>query len=379
MKMYIKPLSKSEVATYLDIPDLTEKGQGHAVRLLYERVRRAITETHLESKIVIHRGSHIVTIQDNYENLLIPADNISRSSTYTHYVDDSHVLRTHASAAIPEAIRRLALREVDWDDAIILVPGLVYRRDVADKKHVGQIHMLDIWRIVRSSTRPAITNTVLLDAVETIASTAAPGWKLRIEKSPHPYTNNGIEVNAVHPADGRDIEILECGLINPEVLQKSGLDPDRYSGWALGMGLDRLVMTLKDIPDVRYIRSNNPKISDQMNDLEPYKEVSNQPAITRDMSYSVPAYYVEEDISQAIMGAMGEYIDALEEVEILTETIYGNLPPKVRSKLGIKKGQKNVLVRVTLRHLEKSLTKAEANQIYNIVYAKINHGDSGYL
>lgn len=145
------------------------------------------------------------------------------------------------------------------------------------------------------------------------------------------------------------------------------------------MGLDRLVMTLKDIPDVRYIRSNNPKISDQMNDLEPYKEVSNQPAITRDMSYSVPAYYVEEDISQAIMGAMGEYIDALEEVEILTETIYGNLPPKVRSKLGIKKGQKNVLVRVTLRHLEKSLTKAEANQIYNIVYAKINHGDSGYL
>ena len=60
-------------------------------------------------------------------------------------------------------------------------------------------------------------------------------------------------------------------------------------GWALGMGLDRIVMTLKDIPDIRYLRSTNPKIAQQIQDLAKYQEVSNQPAIQRDMSYSAPA------------------------------------------------------------------------------------------
>ena len=379
MNKSIQPLTEREISRYLSITDLTTPKQEHAIRLLYEKMKQSIQGSHPDSEIMVHRGKPIVSIEDNYENLLIPADNISRSSTYTHYVNETSVLRTHASAVIPEALRSLAARTDSWNDVVILVPGLVYRRDVADKKHVGQIHMLDVWRVVRNTERPTITNDTLLDTVKSITQTAAPSWNLRIETSPHPYTNDGIEVNAVHPSDGRDIEILECGLIKDEVLRKSSLDPAVYSGWALGMGLDRLVMTLKALPDVRYLRSNNPKISAQMKHLLPYKEVSKQPRICRDMSYSVPVHYVDEDISQAIMEAMNDDIDALEEVDVLAEAIYDNLPAKVRSKLGIRKGQKNVLVRVTLRHLERSLTKAEANQIYNMVYAKINHGDSGYL
>jgi phenylalanyl-tRNA synthetase alpha chain len=237
--------------------------------------------------------------------------------------------------------------------------------------------MLEMWRIVRNSSRKEIVKDDLLDVVKGAAETAAPGWKLRIIDSPHPYTRGGIEVNAVK--DDRDIEILECGLIKDQILANSGLDPAEYSGWALGMGLDRLVMTLKNIPDVRYLRSKNPKIAEQMLNLEPYREISNQPAIKRDLSYSVPSSYVEEDISADIRTALGDKVDTLESVETLSETQYAELPEIAKKRLGCDNLQKNVLVRITLRHLERSITNDEANQIYESVYTQINKGSGGYL
>lgn len=376
MKMYIKPISKEALNNYLAIPDLTESSKPHAIRMVYEKIENYMRSTHPQSDVQVHRKSPIVTVEDNYDNLLIVKDSISRSSTYTHYVDETHILRTHTSAHLPGILRELSIRD-DWADVTILLPGLAYRRDVSDKKHVSEVHMLEMWRVVKNSARKPIIKDDLLTVVKGVAATAAPGWKLRIENSPHPYTNQGIEVNAVN--GDRDIEILECGLIKDAILANAGLDPKTHSGWALGMGLDRLVMTLKDIPDIRYLRSNNPRIAEQMTNLEPYVEVSNQPAIKRDMSYSVPATYVEEDISSDIRDALKDKVDTLEEVEILNETPYDSLPPIVRERLGCQPSQKNVLVRVTLRHLERSITNEEANEIYEQVYGHINKGVGGYL
>lgn len=376
MKMYIKPISAEAKKKYLSIEDLTQSKEPHVIKIVYEKIKQKIEETHSDSEVEVYRENPVVTIEDNYDNLLIAKDNISRSSTYTHYIDEKHILRTHTSANIPGILRNLAKQD-DWQDVVILLPGLAYRRDVSDKKHVGEVHMLEMWRIVKNTKRHTITKGGLLEVVHNVASVAAPGWRLRIEDSPHPYTNQGIEVNAVK--GDRDIEILECGLIKEKILQNAGLDPEEYSGWALGMGLDRLVMTLKDVPDVRYLRSSNSRIAEQMKDLQPYQEVSNQPAIKRDMSYSVPKEYVEEDISSDIRDALAENVDSLEEVEILSETSYRDLPEVARQKLGILEGQKNMLVRVTLRHLEKTLTNEEANKMYKRIYPLINKGKGGYL
>ncbi len=376
MKMYIEPISKEALKDYLAITDLTQSTKPHAIKMVYEKIEQYMRTTHPKSDVRVYRKNPIVKVEDNYDNLLISKDNISRSSTYTHYVDQSHILRTHTSAHLPKILRELAGRS-DWDDVVILLPGLAYRRDVSDKKHVSEVHMLEMWRIVRNSARKVIIKDDLLNIVKGVAATAAPGWKLRIENSPHPYTDGGIEVNAVE--GGRDIEILECGLIKKQILINAGLDPEIYSGWALGMGLDRLVMTLKDIPDVRYLRSTNPKIAEQMAHLEPYQEVSRQPAIRRDLSYSVPNQYVEEDISADIRDALGANVDTLEEVEIISETAYEQLSEKIRERLGIISNQKNVLVRITLRHLERTITNDEANKLYERVYEKINYGTGGYI
>ncbi|HEY5695451.1 MAG TPA: hypothetical protein VIQ80_01300 [Candidatus Saccharimonadales bacterium] len=375
MKMYIQPISQQELKRYLATVDLTQAPTPHAIKLVYEQIAAAMRAAHPQSDVQSHRKDPIVTVEDNYDNLLIAKDNISRSSTYTHYIDATHILRTHTSAHLPGILRELSKRN-DWQDVVILLPGLAYRRDVSDKKHVSKVHMLEMWRVVKNAARTLVTTDDLLAVVKTVAATAAPGWKLRIIDSPHPYTKGGIEVNAVK--DGKDIEILECGLINDEILTRAGLDPALYSGWALGMGLDRLVMTRKGIPDIRYLRSQNPRIAEQMTNLEPYREVSNQPAIVRDMSYCVPQTYVEEDISDDIRQALGSMIDALESVEVLSETPYSDLPASVRERLGCGPSQKNVLVCITLRYLERSLTNDEANHMYTQIYAKINKGSGGY-
>lgn len=376
MKMYIQPIDKDALNAYLAIPDLTESPKPHALRMVYEKIEAYMRLTHPQSDVQVHRKSPVVTVEDNYDNLLIAKNNMSRSSTYTRYVDEAHVLRTHTSAHLPDILRELSIRD-GWEDVVILLPGLAYRRDVSDKKHVSEVHMLEMWRIVKNAARKPIIKSDLLTVVKGVAATAAPGWKLRIEDSPHPYTNEGIEVNAVN--GDRDIEILECGLVKEAILHNAGLDPEKHSGWALGMGLDRLVMTLKDIPDVRYLRSSNPRIAEQMINLAPYIEVSNQPAIRRDMSYCVPLEYVEEDISSDIREALKDKVDTLEEVEILSETPYDSLPPIARERLGCQPDQKNILVRVTLRHLERSITNEEANEIYEQVYGQINKGAAGYL
>jgi phenylalanyl-tRNA synthetase alpha chain len=376
MKMYVQPLDKETLERYLAVADLTQAGYPHAIKLLYEKIAEHVRNTHQDSEVVVVRQKPIVKVEDNYDNLLIRKDNISRSSTYTHYVDKERILRTHTSAHIPAILKDLATR-TDWKDIVILLPGLAYRRDVTDKKHLGILHQLDMWRVVRNKDLKVIEKSDLLNVIKGVAQVAAPGWKLRIVDNPHPYTKEGIEVNAVK--GDSDIEILEAGLINDEILRRAGLDPQLYSGWASGMGLDRLVMTLKGIPDIRYLRSTNPAIAKQMTNLETYHEVSHQPAIKRDMSYSVPKEYVEEDINEDIRQALGNSENILESVEVLSETAYKDLPPHIRQRLGINSKQKNVLVRITLRHLERSLTNQEANHIYNEVYDKINYGTGGYL
>lgn len=374
--MYVEPIGDKALKTYLAIPDLTQSDKPHAIKMIYQKITDYMRASHPTSDVRVYRKDPIVTVTDNYDNLLIAKDNISRSSTYTHYVDKTHILRTHTSAHLPSILRELATQD-DWEDVVILLPGLAYRRDVSDKKHVSEVHMLEMWRVVKNAKRGIVTKKDLLSVVRGVAATAAPGWELRIANSPHPYTNGGIEINAVK--GDRDIEIGECGLIKEAILQNAGLDPNKHSGWAMGIGLDRLVMTLKDIPDVRYLRSNNPKIAAQMIDLAPYHEVSNQPAITRDLSYSVPQNYVEEDISDDIRKALGDKLDTLESVELVSQTTYDNLPQKVRERLGCQSGQKNVLVRIVLRHLEHSITNNEANDIYASIYTTINKGTGGYL
>jgi len=314
----------------------------------------------------IIRQPPVVPLSDNYDRLFYEPEAIARSTRYAHYVDDTHVLRTHTTAAIPAALAATG------SDRLIVCPGLVYRRDVVDRLHVGEPHQLDIW-IVRVAR---LRRTHLLEMIASVADTVLPGRRYRCNETFHPYTVNGLEVE-VQVGD-RWVEVLECGEVHPWLLNESHLPSQQWSGLAMGIGLDRLVMLIKRIDDIRLLRSSDPRVARQMLNLDPYQPVSNQPATSRDMSICV----VDPDmelLGDRIRVALGERGRWVEHVELLKASDYASVPDPARRRLGMSPGQQNLLIRVTLRSLDSSISKQQANQIYDLVYAKLHEGTAGYV
>jgi phenylalanyl-tRNA synthetase alpha chain len=118
---------------------LTDPNQGrHAINILVTNLILAIERwSALQADIV--RRPPVVPIADNYDRLFYEPDAIARSARYSHYIDDRQMLRTHTTAAIPEQLAATV------SDRLIVCPGLVYRRDVVDRLHVGEPHQIDIW------------------------------------------------------------------------------------------------------------------------------------------------------------------------------------------------------------------------------------------
>jgi phenylalanyl-tRNA synthetase alpha chain len=305
-----------------------------------------------------------VPVADNYDRLGYPAGAITREARYTRYLDAGHMLRSHSSAMIPPALRRLARQP--GGDVLLACPGMVYRRDAIDWQHTGTPHQLDLWRI----TRRAVRSTDLDQMIAILLGALAPGRPHRQQPRTHPYTLGGRQVDVYH--DGRWVEVGECGLAHPGVLAAAGL-PGR-GGLALGMGLDRLVMLVKHIPDIRLLRSGDPRITGQMLDLARYQPVSVMPAITRDLSVAVPEGEDEETLGDRVRDALGADTSCVEEVRVLSATAYRQLLAPAVSRLGARPGQKNLLVRVVLRDLDKTLTNQTANALRDRIYRALHQG-----
>ena len=111
-----------------------------------------------------------------------------------------------------------------------------------------------------------------------------------------------------------------------------------------------------------------------MRDLGLYRPVSNRPAIARDLSIAVDDTDAAEELGDRVRAALGDRADAVEAVEILSETPGAELPTVARERLGLRPGQKNVLVRVVLRHPDRTLTRDEANTLRDDVYDALHRG-----
>ena len=234
---------------------------------------------------------------------------------------------------------------------------------------------MDIWRIKKGE--PRLQRPALIDLIETVVEVVAPGTKYRANEVTHPYTINGLEVEIL--VAGEWLELLECGEVHPRLLSDCGLRPEEYSGLAMGIGLDRAVMLIKGIDDIRILRSEDSRIKRQMVDLNPYIPVSKYPPIRQDMSIAVSADTTEEDICETIRDTLGDDANIVEKVKIISSTAYDKLPPHVIKRLGIKPNQKNLLVRVILRSYERSLCHEEANEIRDRLYKALHEGEKGYV
>ncbi|MFG1645088.1 hypothetical protein ACGFMK_32800 [Amycolatopsis sp. NPDC049252] len=355
-------LTPAQLTRDLAVRDLTDPAAGpHAVQLVVERAVAALAG---RWSCAVRRwpGERIVTAADNYDNLGYDPADVTRDARYTRYVDADRMLRSHSSAMIPAALRALATSPAD--DVLLVCPGVVYRRDSIDRLHSGTPHQLDLWRITRRPMGRA--------DLEELAGALLPGRRWRRADRRHSYTVDGAELDVEH--DGAWVEVAECGLAHPAVLARAGLR-EGWSGLALGLGLDRMLMLLKGIPDIRLLRSTEPAVAHQMLDLEPYRPVSAMPSVRRDLSIAVAADDLAEDLGDRVRDALGAGADVVETVEIRQETPCADLPPQALARLGASADQKNLLVRLVLRPTGTTLSDHEANLLRDRVYAALHRGN----
>jgi len=348
----------------LGMRDLSEPAEGpHAIQILISQAVERLCDA-WKCEVRWCRGPRVVPVADNYDRLGYPAEAITRETRYTRYVDAQTMLRSHSSAMIPPALRRLARQP--GDDVLLSCPGIVYRRDAIDWQHTGTPHQLDLWRI----TRQAMRSTDMDQMIAVLLGALVPGLPHRQQPRTHPYTLDGRQVDVYH--GGRWVEVGECGLAHPSVLAAAGL-PGR-SGLAAGIGLDRLLMLVKHIPDIRLLRSGDPRITRQMRDLARYQQVSLMPPITRDLSVAVWQDDDEETLGDRVRDTLGADTSCVEEIRVLSATAYPQLPAPAIGRLGAKPGQKNLLVRVVLRDLDQTLTNQTANAVRDRIYRALHQG-----
>ncbi|NDL58721.1 hypothetical protein [Phytoactinopolyspora mesophila] len=371
-----RPLPLAALLDALSVRDLTDPRQGaHALQILIDDASAAM-RTLWDAELHIERSRPIVTLEDNYDRLGYAADAVSRDVRYTRYVSETTMLRSHTSAGIPPALRRLAAaarrpaREHGPEAAPILLvlPGICHRRDTIDRIHTGTPHQMDIWLLRRCGRR--LDHDDLHEMVSALVSTMLPGVHWRWTAAEHPYTTGGRQVDAIQ--HGEAVEIAECGLAAPHVLAGAGLDPAEWDGLALGMGLDRMLMLRKGIPDIRLLRSADPRVSAQMTDLEPYRPVSDLPPAVRDISIAVDSDTDVEILGDRIREDLGNDAELVEDINVVSATNYDDLPQSARDRLGIRPGQVNFLVRITIRPTDRTLTSDEANTLRDRIHAALH-------
>ena len=362
-------LSHDAYLRAVTLRDLADPAQGpHAMQQLVGRIHEALC-TRWGCELHVYRAHPAVPVEHNYDRLHYPPGGAARDARYTRYVSETTVLRTQTSAMIPPLLAQVAAHPPA--DVLLACPGLVYRRDEIDRLHTGEPHQMDLWRIVRG--RVGIPE--LREMVAAVMEAVVPGREYRCNPAEHPYTTDGVEIE-VRAGDGTWVEAGECGLALPAILGEAGLDTSRYSGLAMGLGLDRLLMLAKGMDDIRVLRSADPRIAGQMLDLRPYRPVSSQPAVRRDLSIAVESSRTPEELGDRVRQALGERVESLESVQVLSETPYERLPAQARERIGIAPGQKNVLVRIVIRDLVRTLTSAEANALRDAVYASLHEGSA---
>ena len=188
----------------------------------------------------------------NFQKLLISKDHPSRDVQQTYYIDKKHLLRTHTS---PMQIRYM---EHHKPPIRIISPGRCYRRDMPDATHSPDFLQIEGLLV---DEKASLTNLI---GVLDFFMKRMFGQKTRIRFYGHnfPYTEPSIEVEVYHEKQGW-IEILGSGMVHPKVLENSNIDPEKYQGWAFGMGTNRLAMLKFGVDDIRNLYSGDLRFLEQ--------------------------------------------------------------------------------------------------------------------
>lgn len=193
----------------------------------------------------VAEGPEVEDDYHNFEALNIPAHHPARAMHDTFYFDAHTLLRTHTS---PVQVRTM---ESTQPPIRIICPGRVYRCDY-DQTHSPMFHQVEGLLVDKNVSFADLKGTL----EEFLREFFEEDVKVRFRPSYFPFTEPSIEVD-IDRGDGKWLEVLGCGMVHPKVFQYSGIDPEIYTGFAFGMGVERLAMLRYGVNDLRLFFEND--------------------------------------------------------------------------------------------------------------------------
>ncbi|GAA5963762.1 hypothetical protein JCM21900_000822 [Sporobolomyces salmonicolor] len=372
-------------------------------------ILRTLIESHFHDFAHLNSLSPIVTVQQNFDDLGFPKDHPGRSLTDSYYLNRDHMLRTHTSAHEVESFRNGLDR--------FLLTADVYRRDEIDRSHYPVFHQMEACNIVDPSqggieqlarenvemsrmleqanieisdpTRevtatnpyqaehdPEVAriiaehlknslNGLVLKLFGGLKGTEGGPLQVRWIEATFPWTAPSYEVEVMY--NGKWLEILGCGVVRQDILARSGVP--HKSGWAFGLGLERIAMVLFSIPDIRLFWSLDPRFSSQFESgkISSFKPYSKYPECYKDLAFWLPGgegeaqAWHENDFMELVRDEAGDLVEGVQLIDQFTH-------PKT--------GRQSRCYRFNYRSMDRSLSNEEVNKIQDKVIQRVT-GEMG--
>ncbi|TPX66021.1 phenylalanine---tRNA ligase [Spizellomyces sp. 'palustris'] len=347
--------------------------RNHPIHILKRRI-----ESHFKNYAVMDSMDPVVTVHQNFDSLLFTPDHPGRAATDTYYVNANTVLRTHTSAHQSDVLKT---RKADG----YLLTADVYRRDEIDVSHYPVFHQMEGIRTfdrkkieeeakVDSGTR-AIQGAILsesnpiqpshttreaqlvdlhlrhsLEAMVRDLFREEKDLQIRWIEAYFPFTSPSWEMEVFYR--GNWLELLGCGVMQQEILDRSG-NSDRI-GWAFGLGLERIAMVMFDIPDIRLFWSTDDRFISQFSSgqIVKFQPFSKYPACYKDISFWCSETFHDNDFAEVVRDVAG---DLAEKVELIDQFQH----PKTK--------RTSRCFRINYRSMDRTFTNEEVDRIQDQV------------
>jgi len=229
--------------------DLTLPGSYHPLGHLHllTQVQHEIESIFLRMGFDVATGPEIETEYHNFDALNIPADHPAREEWDSFYIDDTHLLRPHTS---PVQIR---VMQESSPPVRIICPGRCYRRDAQDATHSPVFHQVELLWVEEGLSLANLKYVIELFVHEFFGE----AYEMRLSGDFFPFTEPSVQVHMRAPSSSEWLEIMGAGMVDPIVLAEVGYDPEQVSGFAFGLGIERMAMLRHGIPDIRIFLAND--------------------------------------------------------------------------------------------------------------------------
>ena len=236
--------AKSAHATDLTLPGVSrELGHRNPIMQVLDEVKDIFKSMGFE----VARGPLVETEYYNFGALNVPEDHPAKDLQDTFYLENGLLLRTHTS---PVQVRTM---ERQQPPIRVIAPGRCFRKDTPDATHTPEFHQVEGLAVGEGISLSHLKGTLIAFARRLFGKDT----KVRFRPSFFPFTEPSAEMDVFYDEKLGWLEILGSGMVDPNVLQGVGIDPEKYTGFAFGMGIERIAMLKYQIDDIRHFYDND--------------------------------------------------------------------------------------------------------------------------